>query len=510
MTLRSRRAGGRRPLTLTGPLAGLARRGAALSAVTLLLVQGISLGSTLVLARLLSPAEVGVFAAGTILSGFLTVFVDSGMKNALVQRRDDVESAADTVFYATLVGGLLVGLLALAAAPLVALLFDSDVAGRIAAVTAGLFFLQALTIAPDALMIRRFDITRRLVIDPARSFAYGATAVGCAVAGLGVWALVIGSYASAVVWLIGSWGFAHWRPGRGASVRTWRELGRFGLPILGLSLAWRVRAVVQTALLGRTLGEAALGQYRYGSRLGDLPRTAVMQVGAYAILPAFSRMSGEPDRFRRGFLRALRWSWVLAVPVTGLITALGEPAVVVLLGERWRDAGLFLMASAAIAACVGLHEVCGEAIKAAGASRRLNWISGIVLVVGLGLLVALLPLGLLGVGLAASGTEILIAVASLALARRIVDFRVGVLVRGLVPAAVATVVAAGAVGSFEWLVARSDRLPIGLGVLQLTGLTLAFAAIYLLVLRVLDPPIVRQLVDAVRAKLPGRTSAGAA
>lgn len=498
---------GRRPLTLTGSVARVARRGAAVSAVTLVLVQGISLATTLVLARLLSPAEVGLFAAGTILSGFLTMFVDSGMKNALVQRRDEVEDAADTVFWATMGGGVLVALAALAAAPLVGMLFDSDPAAQIAAVTAGMFFLQALTITPDAIMVRRFDTTRRLVIDPLRSLAYGATAVGCAAAGLGVWSLVLGTYAAAAVWLLGSWSLAGWRPGRGASLRLWRELRRFGMPILVLSLSWRVRAVVQTAVLGRSLGEAALGQYRYGSRLGELPRTAVIQVGAFAILPAFSRISEDPERFRRGFLQAMRWSWLLAAPVTGLVVALGEPAVVVLLGEEWRAAGVFLVASAAIAACVGLHEICGEAIKAAGMSRMLHWISVIVLVAGLGLLVVLLPLGLLGVGLAASATEVLITVASLVLARRSVRFRVRELVPLLVPAAVATLVAALAVGSVERLAGHSDALPVGLGVLQLAGLTVAFAAVYLLALRVLDPPTVRVLVAAVRTRLRARRAA---
>ncbi|MGE3285921.1 MAG: oligosaccharide flippase family protein [Pseudonocardia sp.] len=506
MIRRTPRGSKRRPLTLTGPLAGVARRGATFSAVTLVLVQGIAFGSTLVLARLLSPEEVGVFAAGTVLSGFLTMFVDSGMKNALVQRRDDVEAAADTVFWATLVGGLLIGLLAFGAAPLVGMLFRSHLAAEIAAVTAGLFVLQAATVAPDAIMVRRFDAMRRLIVDPARSIAYGATAIGCAVAGFGVWALVIGTYAQAVVGLIGTWSLARWRPGRGASVRLWRELGRFGLPILVLSLSWRVRGMIQTALLGRTLGESALGQYRYGTRLGELPRTAIIQIGAYAILPTFARISEDPDRFRRGFLRAMRWSWLLAVPVTGLIVALGEPAVVVMLGERWRPAGTFLMASGAIAACVGLHEVCGEAIKAAGDSKRLHWISVIVLVAGLGLLVALLPLGLLGVGLAASATEVLITAASLVLARRVVGLRMRELVPLLAPAAVATVVAAGVIGAFEWLVGHSDRLPVALGILQLTGLTIAFAVVYLLVLRVLDPPTVQQLVGGVRSKLPGATA----
>ena len=117
------------------PLASTVRRGAAMSGLALVVVQVVSVAQTLLLARLLSPAEVGLFAAGTVLSGFLVSFTESGLRGALVQRETDVERAAETVFYVTAATGVAMGLGVLAAAPVIAWLFGNETAGLIAAVT---------------------------------------------------------------------------------------------------------------------------------------------------------------------------------------------------------------------------------------------------------------------------------------------------------------------------------------------------------------------------------------
>ncbi|HVL84512.1 MAG TPA: oligosaccharide flippase family protein [Pseudonocardia sp.] len=492
-----------------GSLAGIARRGAALSGLTLVLVQMISVGSTLAIARLLSPAEVGLYAAGTVLSGFIIVFTEGGLRQALVQRQEDIEDAADTVFYTTAATGVLLSLLALATAPLVGLVFDNPDAAKIAAVTSGMFLLHALMNVPNGLMLREFAFKRRLIIDPTKAVVYGVVTIAFAALGYGVWALVIGNYASLAAWLIGSWILAKWRPGQGnPSVRLWREMSRFAYPLVGWSLSSLTRDAVQTALLGRGLGEAALGQYRYGRRLGDIPKQAVVQIGSFVIFPAFSRMAGEPERFRRGFFRALRWIWLGAVAMAGLLLALGQPAVLVLLGEQWRAAGVVLMAISGVGACVALQEVAGEAMKGAGRSQRLNYLSVLELVVGIGLLLALLPLGLLGVGLAVLGMELTIAVTAMALARSVVGFTGRELVRALLPALVAAAAAVAAIATLDRLVVRSGERGTMLGVLALLGLSVLYGLVYLLALRLLDRSVVKDLLSGVRRILT-RRGAGA-
>jgi len=483
-----------------GSLAPTLRHGAAISAGTLVVVQLISLVSTLLLARLLSPAEVGVYAAGTVLTGFLVIASESGLRAALVQREGNVEDVADTVFWVTAGIGVLTSLAALAAAPLVAMVFRSEQAGQVAAVTSGMLLMYALTNVPDGLMQRRFNFKRRLIIDPSKAVAFAAVSIALAASGFGVWSLVIGNYVSLAVWLIGTWLLARWRPGRGRpSVRLWRQLARFAFPLFVDLLVEQVRDTAEAVLVGRRLGEASLGHYRYGRRLGILPGLAVIEIGSYVLFPAFSRLAGEPERLKRAFLRALQWILAATVPMVALVVALGEPAVVVLFGERWREAGVFLVSMAGYGLGVALQQSGSEVIKGAGRARLLNWTSATNLLLGIGLVVALIPFGLVGVGIAISATELALGTLMLYLARRVVGFTGGELLRRLVPPVVAALAALAVIAPLEHAVVQSDQAGFvaGFGLLGLQ--TIAFASIYLATLRLVDPPIVAELTEAVRA-----------
>lgn len=487
-----------------GPLARTLRRGAAYSALALGGTQAVALLQTLVIARLLTPAEIGGFAAGTVLTGLLTLFAEGGLRQALVQRADggDLARAANTVFAAALLAGVLAAALALAAAPLIGAYFASQEAGRIAAATAGVLVLRAFTHVPDALMLRRFQFKRRLVIDPAVAVAFPLVAVPLCLAGAGAWGLVAGLYAGEVAWVVSSWWLSGWRPGGARpSVRLWREMARFSAPLVVGVAAERARQMLEVAVVGRLLGTAGLGLYRYGRRVGELPGTAVVEVGAYVLFPAFSRIADDAGRFRAAFLRALRALWTAAVPVAGLLLAVGGSAVVVLLGEPWRGAGPLLETMAGWGPGTALLAVGGEALKGAGATRRLYVVTAVGLVAGVGLLVALVPpLGLAGVGLTLSVTNLVAGALAVALARASVRISGREVLGTLWPALVAGLVATPVVALLEHGVLTSDRRPVAAGVGLLVVDAVVFALVYLVVLRLVDRTAVDGLVSALRAR----------
>ena len=188
--------------------------------------------------------------------------------------------------------------------------------------------------------------------------------------------MVIGAYASAVTWVVLSWWMAKWRPFRGRfSFRIWRELAGFSLPLLFDGIAERGREMFEQVLVGRGLGTADLGQYRYAYRIASLPSVAVIQICGYVLFPAFSRISGDGVRFREAFLRALGWIWFAALPAGALLIVVGQPVVVLLLGEEWRPAGAATAAMAGIGLGTALTSVGWEAIKGAGRSSLLNWMT---------------------------------------------------------------------------------------------------------------------------------------
>lgn len=485
--------------TPVGNLGQTLRRGATISAGALIIVQLILLAQTLALARILSPAEVGIFAAGTVLSGFLLTFSEGGLRNALVQRQHGLEDAANTVFWASLCGGLLWALAAAAAAPLVAWTFGSATAGLVAAASAGTILLHALTNVPDSLMQRRFDFRQRIVVRPSVVISFAVASVTLCSLGFGVWGLVIGSYISHVVWIMTTWVLARWTPGRGrASVRVWREMATFGVPLVLGTVVDKGRDVFETVVVGSALGTAALGHYRYGRRLAMVPSTVVIEVGSYVLFPAFSRIAGDAVRLKSAFLRALRALWCMAAPVAGFIIAVGEPAIVLLLGEPWRPAGVMFVALAGSGPGVAMAAVGFESIKGCGRTSLLNWVTGFGTVVGVGLLLALLPLGLVGVGLALSITSVLSGLGGLLLARGLMGVSMRELVDRLVPPLAATVLAAVGIGLLENLVSHSDQRGIALGLVIVLCEGVGFLAIYLGTLRVIAPATLTELRAAVR------------
>lgn len=201
------------------------------------------------------------------------------------------------------------------------------------------------------------------------------------------------------------------------------------------------------------------------------------------------------------FLRALRWIWFAAAPVAALVVALGEEAVIIVFGHPWRDAGLFLVAVAGYGLGNALQAVAGEAIKAAGRSALFHWISGIELVLGLGLVVLLLPFGLVGVGLAISVTEIISGIVLLVLAKPIVGYRFGELLRILTPPALAAAIGLVTVLLLLRVFGSPVDLPTVTALSAIVALAFALALSYLATLTVLDRSLVVTLVGKLTARL---------
>jgi O-antigen/teichoic acid export membrane protein len=168
---------------LAGGITRVVVRGAGLAASGFVLGNAITLASYLVLARLVTPAEFGILAAGSVLVYFSANFVESGLAAALVRRRDRVDEAANTVFVATALAGAGFALLALAASPLVGRFFGSPHVTAVAAAMAGILFLRSLGIVPNTLLQMRFSFLRRVVVAPAGALAFGISAIAATASG---------------------------------------------------------------------------------------------------------------------------------------------------------------------------------------------------------------------------------------------------------------------------------------------------------------------------------------
>jgi O-antigen/teichoic acid export membrane protein len=480
------------------PLRGKIAKVAAASAVAQVVGEVVSLLQTIVLARLLGPTVVGIFAAGTVLTTFLGNFAEGGMRAGLVHREAKLEDAAETVFWATIVTGLLMSVAALAAAPLIGYLFDSSTAGLVAAVSSGALVLYSLMNVPEAMLQRQFSVRRRLVVGPLVSITFALVSVTMALLGFGVWSLVAGSYASYLAWLIAVWTISDWRPGRGrATFAMWRELARFGFPLVAGFVGARTQQMVESIVVGRGLSTTALGHYRYGVRISRIPVNAILEIVANALFPAFSRISGDAQRLRERYLQSLSSVVFFAAGVSGLAAAVGEPAVVVLLGEPWRGAGVAVVAMAGLGLGKALTSVSEEALKGCGRTPLLNYLTATEVVLGIGLLVLIIPFGLVGVGMAISLTSLAVGVQCVWLARPVVGADLRDIRHAIAPPVLAGVIAVAVTAWLEHGLLHSDTRAVLVAIGALLLDAVVFATVYLAAACALAPSIARAVQTLV-------------
>jgi PST family polysaccharide transporter len=469
-------------------LTGRVLRGVGLAGSGFALTQLITLATYLVLARLTSPLAFGQYAEAAVLVGVGLLFTESGMLAALIQRRERIAEAANTALISTLLSGVLVSLVALAVAPLIGDFFRSDTVGAVAAAISGQLFLRSATVVPNAMLERELAFLRRTVVEPVAAVAFAAAAIVALANGMGVWGLVIGNYVQIAVDAVLTWLLARWRPRpRLASLAMWRELVRFGRHVIAAGIVQRVGEQADRVLVGRFVGTSSLGQYQYALRLAMAPFEATLAVASHVLFPAFARISEDRERLGAAYLRSLRWVMVAAMPASLILFPLGEPLTVVLFGDVWRPAGRALMAMCLFGAGNSLLSICLEGAKAYGRPAVLARVHLFMMVVTVGAMAALLPLGLNGVAAGLSVGAVAGGIYAALSFARIMALPLGRIWAQVWAPALAAAVMAAALYPIEHFVIQADAHGTLAGLVLLAAEGLLGATLYVAVLWLAAP-----------------------
>ncbi len=282
--------------------------------------------STAVLARLLTPEDFGLVALAITLMAFLDGVVDLGFSTALViQREDELEDWAETVFVGSVAIGFVLTCVVVALSPLGASFFGAPELVGIASALGCNFFLRTLGSTHYAIAQKRMDFRARTSAESADVLIRGLVGIGLAVAGFGAWSLVIGYLVGTVAMNVTLWRMVPWRPRLRPQRAHLRELSGFGGTISAVSVAATFIAHVDYLFVGRVLGASALGLYTLGFRLPELIVLNISLVASQVLFPAFSSMA--PEDLGRAFRISLRYTLMLSLPLAVGLIVLAESFV---------------------------------------------------------------------------------------------------------------------------------------------------------------------------------------
>jgi O-antigen/teichoic acid export membrane protein len=294
--------------------------------------------ATIVLARLLTPADFGLVAMVSTITGLGQAFADLGLSEATIQRKEITHAQVSTLFWINLAVGLGLTLVTASLAPVLARFYREPRLIYITIVMSLTFLIGGLRVQADALLKRQMRFSLIAIRDITAYVIGVLVAITMALRGLGYWALVALPLTLNFIIMALSWLMINWRPGlprRGVNASS---LVVFGGNVAASYLITSVNRSADNILVGWHLGAAPLGFYSRAYNLLMLPLRQLNGPAGSVAIPAFSRIQGEPERFARYYLGMVNLIVWIAAPLFGFLFVAARPVIVIALGRQWEEA----------------------------------------------------------------------------------------------------------------------------------------------------------------------------
>jgi len=451
-----------------------------------------------IMARILGPEAYGLVGLAMPFILLANMMSDAGMGAALAREPNPSRALESTVFWIALGLGLSLSLLMLLASVPVASLFEHpDLAPIMAALSVILTIAASLSVPNARIMrTRRFELFA--IGEAASAVVSAALGIAAAAAGWGAWSLVVQQLSLWITKLVIQFPVSGFKPTFHCQPSLARPFLSFGLHTIGASLADFTSKNIAPVIIGRTLGVTAVGHYALGWQLIRIPDAVISGPAYVSVFTGVSRALAEKRPVQELILRPIRLLIMLLAPIYVGLALVAEPAVEVVLGDKWGETTPVLTALCPAGFFLCLLSIVGAALMGLGRADqqfRLTLVVGALMAVGafVGTL-----FGLLGVAIGLSvATLIATPIFIRSLARNI-----GVSPWRVIAGSGRPAIATGIMGiGVEALNFEFSGLPaLGLLILLVVAGAIIYGAAIALLCR-------RQLIDDLGPLLPSRLRA---
>jgi lipopolysaccharide exporter len=341
-------------------------------------VKCLGLVSTIVLARLLVPADFGLVAMAMSVVAALELLSAFSFDFALIQRQDADRSHYDTAWTLNVLFALLLATILLLVAPAAADFYNEPRLKTVMQILALGMFVQGFENIGVVAFRKDLAFRKEFLMRIAQKVCGTVVTLSLAFSLRSYWALVIGIVAGNAMSVVISY-FAHpFRPRPSLAARG--HLFSYSRWMLLNNALFFVRDRTPDFVLGRIAGASAVGLFSLSNEISNLPTGELVAPINRAVMPAYAKMAGDLEALRRGFLDVIGLIAVLALPAGVGIAATSELIVTVVLGDKWLAAIPLISVLAFVGSLNALQTNCGNVHYAMGRPELLTMCAAIQVV----------------------------------------------------------------------------------------------------------------------------------
>lgn len=384
--------------------------------------QMITIVVNIILARKLGPGPAGRIAIVMAVINILKVFADSGMANALIQKKNPDDLDFSSVFFFNMGFSLLLYVSLFLAAPRIAAHFTDSGLVPIIRVLGLIVIVSGLYNVQQAYVSKTLQFKRFFFATLGGTIFSALLSITMVYLGFGIWSLVALQLSNFAVNTIILWFTVRWRPTREFSMARLKALLSYGWKLLAASFLDTGYNQLYSLIIGSRFPKEELGQFDKGRNWPDQITTSINASLDSVLLPVLSEEQDHRNKVREMTRRAIKTSSYIMMPVMAGLAACAAPLVHLLLKDQWLPCVRYMQIFCVIYAFYPLHTANLNAIKAMGRSDVFLQLEIIKTATGIAVLIFTVPYGVMAMALGMLLNDVLAQVINAWPNRKLLDY----------------------------------------------------------------------------------------
>ena len=372
--------------------------------------QVIQLIVTIILARLLLPADYGTLAMVAVFIAVLTVFVEGGFNTAIIQSKNIDDVDCNSVFLLNAAVSVILYLLIFFVSELIARIYDNGEIIIILRVYAVIIIISAFSVVQSALLYRRMMFKLFFKKTIVSLIISGVAGIGLAYCGFGVWALVAQQITNKLLLCILLWGTVKWFPKPKISLKRLRVLFLFGINVLINNLLGVTYNQLRSFIVGIKYTPEELAFYNKGEQFPAMIATSTDYAFQGVMLSVYSKDQDDFGIVKSMLRRTIKTGCYVLLPIMAGLAATAESLVKILLTDKWLPCVPYMQLLCVVYAFQTIRASNMQAIYGIGKSKTVLTINIISKLAGTVILIIAAQMGVLAIAIGAVITSLIMTV----------------------------------------------------------------------------------------------------
>ncbi|HCK24809.1 MAG TPA: flippase, partial [Bacteroides graminisolvens] len=331
----------------------------------------ISLAVTAVLSRLLSPDDFGIVAIATVIISFFSIFTDMGIGAAVIQHKELTPKDLSSLYSFTLWSGISISLLFFMASWPIAAWYNSPILRTLCQLLSINLLFASANIVPNALISKnkefKFIAWRSFIIQTST----GILAIGAALAGAGLYALIVNPILSSIFIFIISYRKYPQKVSFTWGLHSVKKIFSYSAYQFLFNVINYFSRNLDKLLIGKYMNMSQLGYYEKSYRLMMLPLQNITQVITPVMHPIFSDYQKDLNQLATSYEKIIRFLAFIGLPLSMFLFFSAREITLIIFGDQWMPSvPVFQILSLSVGIQIILSS-SGSIFQAAGDTRSL-------------------------------------------------------------------------------------------------------------------------------------------